>query len=207
MGRRAARVCSKLLEVWTRSGTDNTATEVQPPPRTRPHPPLLLATASDAGVEFAARNGFALQHYFATPAVPRVQLERRYRELRGERGSTPGHLHTLIVVVDGTPGRRDQLADALRRSFHEGDHRLVPQAPNRHVGRDGKPMDPDTMAKYVAEQAIVGSPSQVVDELGGFIETTGARRIALFHEAIGDASMALKSLQDFALLVAPQLTH
>jgi alkanesulfonate monooxygenase SsuD/methylene tetrahydromethanopterin reductase-like flavin-dependent oxidoreductase (luciferase family) len=136
-----------------------------------------------------------------------VQLENRYRQLRGEIGSAPRHLHTLIVIVDSTPGGRDQLAAALRRSFREGDHPLVPQAPNRHVGPDGKPMNPDTMAEYVAEQAIVGSPSQVVDELGGFIETTGARRIALFREAIADPATALKSLQDFALLVAPQLAH
>jgi alkanesulfonate monooxygenase SsuD/methylene tetrahydromethanopterin reductase-like flavin-dependent oxidoreductase (luciferase family) len=200
----------RVLDIWKRRGTANDSTpsdvvDVLPPPRTRPHPPLLLATASDSGVEFAARNGLALQHYFATPAVPRVQLENRYRQLRGEIGATPSHLHTLIVVVDGTTGGRDQLAAALRRSFHEGDHPLVPQAPNRHVGPDGKPMNPDTMAKYVADHAIIGSPSQVVDELGGFIETTGARRIALFHEAIGDAATALKSLQDFALVVAPQL--
>ncbi|HEX2283829.1 MAG TPA: LLM class flavin-dependent oxidoreductase, partial [Mycobacterium sp.] len=125
--------------------------------------------------------------------------------LRGETGSHPDHLHTLIVVVDGAPGRRDQLAAALRHSFREGDHPLVPQAPIRHVGPDGKPMNPDTMAQYVSDQAIVGSPSRVVDELGAFIDKTGARRIALYHEAIGDPGATLKSLEDFALLVAPQL--
>ncbi|HEX2285999.1 MAG TPA: LLM class flavin-dependent oxidoreductase, partial [Mycobacterium sp.] len=126
----------RLLEVWTGPGTDGTAMDIQPPPRTRPHPPLLLATASDSGIDFAARNGLALQHYFATPAAPRVKVESRYHELRGETGSHPEHLHTLIVIVDGAPGRRDQLAAALRRSFHDGDHPLVPQAPNRHVGPD-----------------------------------------------------------------------
>lgn len=201
----------RLLDLWSRSETGNTSTprgvEVQPSPRTRPHPPLLLATASTPGVEFASRNGLALQHYFATPLVQRVQLETRYHELLGETDSSPVHLHTLIVIVDGSPGRRDELAAALRCSFRDGDHPHVPQASNRHLGPDGRPMDPDMMAKYVAEQAIVGPPSQVVDELGRFIETTGARRIALFHEAIGDVATTIKSLQDFALLVAPQLAH
>jgi alkanesulfonate monooxygenase SsuD/methylene tetrahydromethanopterin reductase-like flavin-dependent oxidoreductase (luciferase family) len=194
----------RLLDVWTTPG----AVDVQPPPRTRPHPELLLATASAPGVEFAARNGLALQHYFATPAEHRVQLETRYRELSGETAVSPRHLHTLIVVVvDDAPARRDQLASALRRSFRDGDHPLVPQAPNRHVGPDGAPLDPDAMASLVADHAIIGAPSQVVDELGQFIEVTGARRIALFHEAIGDPAATINSLHDFALHVAPQLAH
>jgi alkanesulfonate monooxygenase SsuD/methylene tetrahydromethanopterin reductase-like flavin-dependent oxidoreductase (luciferase family) len=196
----------RLLDVWTQPTSMSTdVVDVQPPVRTRPHPELLLATSSAPGVEFAALNGLALQHYFATPAGPRVELEARYRALRGEDRAMPEHLHTLIVVVDGTPDRRDQLAAALRQSFRDGHHPLVPQAPERHVGPDGEPLNPDTMAKYVAEQAIVGSPSQVVDELGRFIETTGARRIAVYHEAIADAATTMKSLNDFAVHVAPQL--
>ena len=135
------------------------------------------------------------------------KLEGRYRELRCETGSLPEHLHTLIVVVDGALRRRDQLAAALRRSFRDGDHPLVPQASKRHVGPDGKSVDPDAMATFVAEQAIVGPPSQVVDELGSFIESTGARRIALFHEAIGDSTTTIKSLHDFAVHVAPRLAQ
>jgi hypothetical protein len=45
----------------------------------------------------------------------------------------------------------------------------------------------------------------VVDELGRLIETTGARRIAIFHVAIADVRTTIRSLEDFALLVAPQL--
>lgn len=190
----------RLLDAWTRPPTD-----VQPRQRTLPHPNLLLATTSAPGIAYAARNGLALQHYFATPAPQRVEIETRYRELRGESDSGPEHLHTLIVIVDGTPGRRDQLAGALRRSFRDGDHPHVPQAGDPHRGPDGEPLGPDAMAGYVAQNAIVGPPSQVVDELGRFIETTGARRIAVFHEAIADPTVSINSLEDFALLVAPQL--
>lgn len=183
----------------------NDVVDVQPPPRTRPHPQLLLATSSTAGVGFAARNGLALQHYFATPTAPRVELEARYREARGENHPMPDHLHTLVVIVDSTPDRRDQLEAALRRSFRDGDHPVLPQAADRLVGPDGRPVDWDAMARLVAHHAIVGPPNQVVDELGSFIETTGARRIAFYHEAIADPATTMKSLHDFALLVAPQL--
>ncbi|MCV7226599.1 LLM class flavin-dependent oxidoreductase [Mycolicibacterium komossense] len=192
----------RLVDLWN---SPDEAAIVQPPPRTLPHPPLLLATSSSPGVEFAARNGIALQHYFATPTAQRVALESEYRECRGGTQGAPAHLHTLIVVVDGAPNRRDQLAAALRRSFRDGNHPHVPQASHRHTGPDGKPASPDAMAEQVAANAIVGTPSRVVDELGRFIETTGAQRITLFHEAIADPAIAMRSLEDFALLVAPQL--
>lgn len=111
----------------------------------------------------------------------------------------------MIVVVDGAPDRRDQLAAALRRSFRDGGHPAVPQAVNRHVGPDGKSVDWDTMATMVADQAIVGSPAQVVDELGAFLEKTGATRIAIYPEAIADTSVTMASLRDFAQVVVPQL--
>jgi alkanesulfonate monooxygenase SsuD/methylene tetrahydromethanopterin reductase-like flavin-dependent oxidoreductase (luciferase family) len=191
----------RILDLWTQAA----AVQVQPPLRTRPHPELLLATSSRPGVELAARNGLALQHYFAVPAEPRVQLEARYRELCGEDSSQPEHLHTLIVIVDDEPDRRDRLAAALRVSFHDGDHPALPQAANRHVGPDGKPVNWNEMATLVSNLAMGGGPNLVVDELGRFIETTGARRIAIYHEAIGDPATTMKSLHDFALLVAPQL--
>lgn len=191
----------RLLELWSGAPEE---TAIQPPPHTRPHPPLLLATSSAPGVEFAARNQLALQHYFATPVPQRLAVEATYREFRAE---APAHLHTLIVIVDPTAGRRDQLAAALRRSFRGGEHPHVPQAVNRHIGPDGRPVDSTAMAEQVAADAIIGSPAQVVDELGEFIETTGARRIAIYPEAIADAAVTLTSLEDFAGLVAPQLTR
>ncbi|MBJ7464789.1 MAG: LLM class flavin-dependent oxidoreductase [Mycolicibacterium sp.] len=191
----------RLLHLW--AGAPG-AINIQPPPHTQPHPPLLLATSSTAGVEFAARNQLALQHYFATPVPQRLAVEAAYREFQGE---TPAHLHTLIVIVDGTAGRRDQLAAALRRSFRAGEHPHVPQAVNRHIGPDGRPADSAAMAEQVAANAIIGSPAQVVDELGAFIDNTGARRIAIYPEAIADAAVTLTSLEDFAELVAPQLTE
>ncbi|WKG01975.1 LLM class flavin-dependent oxidoreductase [Mycolicibacterium sp. HK-90] len=191
----------RILDLW--ASTDSV--EIQPPARTRPHPELLLATSSPAGVDFAARNGLALQHYFAVPAEQRVRLEARYAELLGDGRPAPDHLHTLIVVVDDGPDVRERLEASLRTSFRDGDHPHVPQAGDRHIGPDGKPVDRDAMATSVANLAIVGGPNQVADELGRFMETTGATRIAVYHEAIGDPATTMKSLQDFAILVAPQI--
>lgn len=196
-----------LLDAWWPGDDD---AQLQPPPRTSPHPPLLLATSSDKGVAFAAEHGLALQHYFATPAPMRVDVERRYAELLPSESAAPDHLHTLIVVVtDGsepTDAVRARLGVALTESFHAGDHPAVPQAVNRHVGPDGKPIDRESMAAFVAQGAIIGPPQQVVDELGAFIETTGARRLALYQEAIADPALTLASIERFAADVAPHLT-
>lgn len=190
----------RILDLWTTR--DNV--EIQPPVHTRPHPELLLATSSPAGIEFAAHHGIALQHYFGTPVQPRVQLEARYRELAAHSDPTPAHLHTVIVIVDDAPDRRAQLEASLRTSFHDGNHPTVPQAVDRHIGPDGKPADWAAMANMVANNAIIGGPDQVVDELGRFIAQTGATRIAVYPEAIGDPATTMRSLEEFATRVAPQ---
>lgn len=190
----------RLLDLWSAQ----TPGDVQPAPRTRPHPPLLLATGSEPGIKCAATNGLALQHYFATPVAARVALEQRYRAAGGV--NQPDHLHTVIAIVDDSTDARDRLRNALVQSFRDGDHPHVPQAPNRHLGPDGTPAGPEAMAEMVAESAIIGSVGCVVDELGDFILETGAHRIAVYHEAIGDPARTLESLRCFAEYVMPQLT-
>lgn len=193
----------QLVDIWTSPRTPDL--DIQPAPLSDPHPPVLLATTSDAGVQCAARNGLALQHYFATPAAARVAVEERYAGWRDDPTEGPHHLHTLITLVTEDPTARDRLKAALRRSFHDGAHPHVPQSSDRHLGPDGTPFDPDQMADMVGDNAIIGSPAQVVDELGSFIAATNANRITIYHEAIADRETTLRSLEDFAQLVIPQL--
>jgi len=196
----------RLIDIWT-APTDQDAA-IQPPPRTRPHPPLLLATGSEDGVRFAARHDLPLQHYFAVPAAGRVAVEARYDEARREHhrtGAPPDHLHTLIVIVTEERDARDRLEAALRQSFRDGDHPQVPQNRRSHAGSDGKPIGPDEQAAMTAAGAIVGPVGQVVDELGAFIDQTSARRVAVYAEAIADRDLAVRSLTEFAERVAPQL--
>lgn len=204
-----------VLDLWAGGAVDGTT--IEPSPRAPSGPPLLLATSTGGGLAFAARHGLALQHYFSAPVEARVKVEARYAELRAEAGAeangastdaAPAHLHTLIVVVTDDPaGTRERLAAALVESFIAGDHPMVPQAPERHVGPDGKPYDRTAMAHAVAKGAIVGPPAEVVDRLGAFIEATGARRLALYAEAVADPAIALSSIERFATDVAPQLAR
>lgn len=187
----------QILEHW---GPDSF---LRPAPLTDPHPELLLGTTGAAGMELAARNGLALQHYFAMPAEPRVQVEQAYQSF--DPVGDPRHLHTLIVVVDDDPDIRDRLERAALQSFEDGDHPHVPQAPEFHVGPDGKPLTTEDQVKMAAQAAIVGPVGQVVDELGAFIETTGARRLAFFAEATTDADLTMRTITALAEKVIPQL--
>ncbi|MEM7018960.1 MAG: LLM class flavin-dependent oxidoreductase [Pseudomonadota bacterium] len=171
---------------------------LQPPPRTQPNPPLFVATSSKAGIAFAARHGLGLQHYFATPVEARVKLEDKYREasLFDEQ---PAHVHTLIVVVTENETRaRAQLQCALTQSFKDGEWPHVPQAGNRHTDKDGKPLDRGDMAKNVAQSALVGPPEKIREQLSAFVETTQAKRLVLYMEAVADELTTLRSIELFA---------
>lgn len=206
-----------LLDAWQNAEASSSASgvgfdpvRVEPRPFTTPHPPLLMGTTSTPALEFAAANNLALQHYFATPADARVAVEQGYAALQASNGASastpPRHLHCLMVVVtDDEAATRERLTRQLMQSFRDGDHPHVPQAPQRHVDADGKPFDRDAMATWVANQAIVGRPSAVVDRLGEFLATTGASRLALYMEAVADRPTILSSIERFAADVAPQL--
>lgn len=179
---------------------------VQPPPFTKPHPPLFLATSSDRGIAFAAKHSLGLQHYFATPMQQRIQVEAQYRDCFGSSKMPPAHMHTLIVLVtDDEKRARCRLTEALTQSFQDGDWPAVPQAIKRHVDPDGNLLDRRTMATSVAQSAFVGPPGQVAHDLKTFIEQTGARRLVFYMESVAETDTTLISIERFATEVVPLL--
>ncbi len=211
-GEEPVRSLSTLRDLWsgdeaTRKRVDvGDPMRVEPGPYTEGGPPLFAATSSPDGLAFAARHGIPLQHYFASPAKARVAVEAKYEEARPEDVPRPEHMHTLLVHVTEDPDRdRERLREALTVSFRGGDWPGVPEMGKRHLGADGKPIGPTEMARGAAAGAIVGPPQAVVEGLGEFMETTGARRIAIYAEAIADRDATLQSIERFAKDVAPQL--
>jgi alkanesulfonate monooxygenase SsuD/methylene tetrahydromethanopterin reductase-like flavin-dependent oxidoreductase (luciferase family) len=204
-----------LLGAWTQDAVESQvrwfpfpATTVHPRPRTRPHPPLYLATSTPSGIERAARDRLPLLHYWGTPVAPRQRVEARYAEaLARVGGGPPVHVHSLIVLVaDDERRTRHMLHEHLIASFRAGDWPHVPQAQNRHVGPDGTPLDRDARASAVAAQAIVGPPAAVAAGLQAFCEQTQAHRLVLFMEPIVERNALLVSIERFAREVAPAFT-
>lgn len=201
------------LDAWTKETVeahgrwhDFTPVRVNPRPLTSPHPPLFLATSTPASVALAARHGLPLLHYFATPPEARVKVEAAYEAARPADVAPAEHVHALIVCVhDDEAEARARLTAALTRSFTDGDHPSVPQAANRHVGPDGKPYERAAMAAHVAAASPVGPPARVAEQIAAFSAGTGARRLVLYMEAVGDAAMTRASIERFAREVRPLL--
>ncbi len=200
---------SILMDAWTKPEVSSESrwaafapVAVNPRPLTRPHPPLFAATSTPASVAFAARNGIPLLHYWASPLDARLKLERAYD---AERPAAKPHVHALIVIVaDDEESTRAKLALRLKESFKAGDWPHVPQAANRHVGPDGKPVPRDTLAEFVAAQAIVGPPQRVFEALQEARARLGARRFVLFMEPIAERATILASVERFAREVMPR---
>lgn len=185
------------------------ASELMPRPRTRPHPPLYVASTTSASVAYAARLGAPLLHYFAAPLAARARVEAAYREAAGRAGrSSEGveHVHALIAwVSDDGERTRERLRENLLRSFTAGDYPHVPQAGNRHVGPDGRPLGRDALAEFAARGALVGSPAELARALMRLREDHGIRRFVLYMEPIAERAELLESIQRFAKEVVPQL--
>ncbi|WP_337188438.1 LLM class flavin-dependent oxidoreductase [Phenylobacterium sp.] len=195
------------LDAWTRPSVEGRGrwhrfapVALTPRPLSSPHPPLFAATATGASLETAAAHGLPLLHYFATPPDARVKVETAYAELRGGPPASP-HVHALIVVVtDDEAGDRERLREALTAAFIDGDHPAVPQSQGRRAHGDRA-----ELARAVAEAAIVGPPHAVAERLAAFRARTGAERLLLYMEAIGDRGRTLRSIERFHAEVRPRL--
>jgi alkanesulfonate monooxygenase SsuD/methylene tetrahydromethanopterin reductase-like flavin-dependent oxidoreductase (luciferase family) len=199
---------SVLLDAWRKkevSAQSRWATfapvSVNPRPRTKPHPPLFLASTTPSTVAFAAANKLPLLHYWGTPLEARIATERLY----AEAASGPvDHVHALVVVVaDDEASTRAALAERLKQSFRDGDWPHVPQARNRHVGPDGQPIAREKLAEFVAQHALVGPPDRICQRLQEIRTKLGAQRFVLFMEAIADRKSILSSIERFAREVMP----
>lgn len=203
-----------LLDAWTldevssdTAGVSFGPVKANPRPRTTPHPPLFIATSTSPALEMAAELGLPLMHYFGSPLEGRLKLEADYARSRSALGLAPAnvdHLHVVICLVEDDEERaRADILQNVTYSYSTGDWPSVPQGQSRRTGPDGKPIDHARFAAMAVEGAMVGPPARVIEQLRDYIERTGAGRIAMFFEPAGDPGRVLRSLERFALEVAP----
>jgi len=194
--------------VLTLMRSSDEPTEIMPQPRTKPHPPLFMATSTEPSLGYAAKHGIPLQHYFPIPTVQRIAVEQNYANHLPNGSVAPPHMHSLIAIVtDDANEAREKLLLGLSRSLNAGDHTKVPQAKGRTTDASGKPLTYDEMAKMISKGAIVGTPDVVADKLSAFIAATGARRIAIYPEMVSDRKLTLSSIKRFAEEVRPRFAE
>jgi alkanesulfonate monooxygenase SsuD/methylene tetrahydromethanopterin reductase-like flavin-dependent oxidoreductase (luciferase family) len=180
------------------------AVQVNPVPRTLPHPPVFLATRSSSTIDLAAREGLPLMLYWANDDDARVKILTEYAEAARRHGRDPAAAEHVVCVA-GLVGDDATAARALMRrnlewSFTAGDW---PQ-----VARPGVPeqrFDPLKAAAALAENGIVGEPAACVKRLRETIRRTAARRFVLMLENAGDRAATLEQIHRFAAQVLPEV--
>jgi alkanesulfonate monooxygenase SsuD/methylene tetrahydromethanopterin reductase-like flavin-dependent oxidoreductase (luciferase family) len=187
------------------------AYELLPHPVQRPHPPVLLAGATERSIAVAGRMGFGLMLSSWTPFAELARQIARYR----------AHLEETPAVLRANPGRGhvdiNRLVyvaetDAIARSDSEpGILRHLNHFAGGHTsGYLGtvreKTIGDRTGYDALAHDVILhGSPQTVVEKIAHLRDSTGASSIMVHYPPWYGAEKALASLELFATEVAPKL--
>jgi alkanesulfonate monooxygenase SsuD/methylene tetrahydromethanopterin reductase-like flavin-dependent oxidoreductase (luciferase family) len=185
------------------------ALRVVPRPRQRPHPPLFLAANSpDSNLE-AARLGLPTLSSFFIPADELRRRRDAYYEAALERGRGIESVDLLwdqswgMRCVHVAPDRATALA-AVRRPFMAYQERLAERANVRERLSHAR-LQPFE-AYLESGRAIFGSPDEVVEGLGRYLEETGYQRVLLLMALAGlPGAETMRSMELFAARVIPQM--
>jgi alkanesulfonate monooxygenase SsuD/methylene tetrahydromethanopterin reductase-like flavin-dependent oxidoreductase (luciferase family) len=178
------------------------AVQVNPVPRTRPHPPLFLATRSPSTIDLAARDGLPLMLYWVSDDETRAKLLDEYAEAARRHGHDACAVDHVIcvagLVTDDVTQARVQMRRNLEWSFRSGEWPQIARP-----GGSGGGFDPVAAAAALAENGIVGDPTRCVERLRETIRRTSARRVVLMLENAGDRAGTLEQIRRFAEEVLP----
>lgn len=148
----------RILELWQKDGPDPASRPIQ-----TPHPPLAVAAFGRKGLMQAARRALP---YLASPMEPLDQLAEN---LAFHRENLPDDanpddivvpiMRTLHVAADDAEARR--VKQALEREAQPGRPAVLPPALARAA------------AASVDERSVIGTASEVADQLAGYREELG----------------------------------
>ena len=193
---------------------------IVPRPRQRPHPPLYIAANSEDSLLFAARQGLPTLSSFFIPVPELVRRHDRYREEALASGHPPADvadrqarswgMRVVHVAEDRAAAQASgQAAFMLYQQAleHRRQERLEQNAASQSFDPALIRLRP--FEEYLADNlAAFGSPDEVTDALGRYLEATGYQRLSLLIALPGlAASAALRSMELFAAKVAPQLAQ
>ena len=175
----------------------------QPRPYTEPHPPILLATESDASLALAARHGFNCMFFFNhrrnEPAL--AELVKRHAAIAAEHGHAGPFDHAVLVFaqVADTDGEAQQI---IRGPLLEG--RAASGAEYVFL-EDTVRQTPDRGAyfEHLIAHHAVGTPETCAQRLVKLVTTSGIGRVMLAVESAGTPDGALANVRRLGREVLP----
>ncbi|MFC7326923.1 LLM class flavin-dependent oxidoreductase [Marinactinospora rubrisoli] len=174
--------------------------EIVPGPRTRPHPPVVVAATSDSTLELAARLGLPmLLGMDRVPAEHAARIAAHDRAAEAAGHGRAGHvLASLAHVADTREQARKVVLDALPRWLGPGLAGYVPVD-----GRARAPKDPREYARFLCDAHAVDSPQGCVERLVEQARTSGAAELILMVEAAGEPAAVLENVTRLGAEVLP----
>jgi alkanesulfonate monooxygenase SsuD/methylene tetrahydromethanopterin reductase-like flavin-dependent oxidoreductase (luciferase family) len=177
----------------------------------QPHPPIMLAGATERSISAAGRMGFGL---FLSSWTPFAELARQTAVYRNALEQTPpalranparGHVDVarwVYVAETDAKARQDSEAGIMRNLHHfsSGHTSGYLGTVSQDVG--ASPRDYDALSRDII---LHGSPKTVVEKIETLRDMTGAGSIMLHYPPWYGAEKALASLELFAAEVIPVL--
>jgi alkanesulfonate monooxygenase SsuD/methylene tetrahydromethanopterin reductase-like flavin-dependent oxidoreductase (luciferase family) len=180
--------------------------QVVPRPRTRPHPPVIVAATTPATVALAAARGLPVLLGMHQDDDGKAALLTHYRQVAHAHGHDPdviGPQHAAAVLVhlaDSHTAAVAELRAAMPAWLAHGLGGYVRIAPG------GPPRDPLAYTERLLGLHPVGTPQQCAEHLAATAERTGIGRFLLMVEGAGDHRRAAETITRLGTEVLPLLT-
>jgi alkanesulfonate monooxygenase SsuD/methylene tetrahydromethanopterin reductase-like flavin-dependent oxidoreductase (luciferase family) len=176
---------------------------VVPRPRTRPHPPVVVAATSPATAGLAAARGLPLLLGLDIDDEGKRDMVDRYAAAAARHGITPavGHVAAVVAQVADTRAEARRLLRAqLPRWLGPGLAGYVPV--------DGRPRparDPGAYADPLCRIHPVGTPADCAASMAATARRTGIGHLICMVEGSGDPAAVRENIARLGAEVLPRL--
>ncbi|MCX9191885.1 LLM class flavin-dependent oxidoreductase [Carbonactinospora thermoautotrophica] len=177
---------------------------VVPRPRTRPHPPVVVACTSPGTVELAARRGLPMLLGMHIGDAEKAELVNQYAAVARAAGHDPGAVRHLAAAVAYVADHREDAVKALRAAMPGWLERGL-AGYQRVDGRPTERRDPAAYTDLLCSIHPVGSPDDCAARLAETAARTGIRHFILFVEGAGDRDRTLENIARLGREVLPRV--
>jgi len=176
---------------------------VVPRPRTRPHPPVVVAATSAATAELAAARGLPILLGLHAGDEGKREMMQRYAAAAARHGTRPagGHVAAIVAqVADSRAEARRLLRARLPRWLGPGLAGYVPVD-----GRARAARDPDGYAEWLSRAHPVGTAADCAKAMTATARRTGIDHLICMVEGSGEPAAVQENIARLGAEVLPLL--
>jgi alkanesulfonate monooxygenase SsuD/methylene tetrahydromethanopterin reductase-like flavin-dependent oxidoreductase (luciferase family) len=176
---------------------------IVPRPRTRPHPPVVVAATSAATARLAAARALPMLLGMHIGDEGKREMVDCYQAAAAVHGcpAADGHVAAVVgYVADTTAQARRVLRRELPRWLGPGLAGYVAVD-----GRPGPVRDPEGYAEMLCGISPVGTAADCIDIMAATVQRTGIRHLVVMAEGAGDPARTRENIARLGSEVLPGL--